>query len=131
MNCYYHQDMPAIGLCKSCGRGLCSQCIAEVGEGLACQNRCEQRVGTLNRLIDDNVKIQPTITRVFWRTGKFARLTLAILFLVLGVLLVLNEMHSGRTAALLLGCVFAALGGLDLWNTLRIATPGKSDHPDK
>jgi len=44
MNCYYHPDNPAIGLCKHCQRGLCTDCAALVDDCLACKNRHEEQV---------------------------------------------------------------------------------------
>jgi sulfite exporter TauE/SafE len=44
MNCYYHPDKPAIGLCKHCQRGVCSDCAALVEDCLACKNRHEEQV---------------------------------------------------------------------------------------
>lgn len=43
MNCYYHPEVPAVGVCKSCGRGICTACAAEVEHGIACRERCELR----------------------------------------------------------------------------------------
>jgi hypothetical protein len=51
MNCFYHQDRPAIGICKNCQRGLCSDCAVEVPDGLACKERCERQVLLLGRLV--------------------------------------------------------------------------------
>ena len=47
MNCYYHPDKPAIGLCKYCQRGLCNDCAALVEDSLACKNRHEEQVRTM------------------------------------------------------------------------------------
>ncbi|MCC7188899.1 MAG: hypothetical protein IT312_09170 [Anaerolineales bacterium] len=44
MNCFYHPNTSAIGLCKHCQRGLCSECIALVDDMLACKNRHEEQV---------------------------------------------------------------------------------------
>lgn len=44
MNCFYHPDKPAIGLCKHCQRGLCSDCATLVNDTLACKNRHEEQV---------------------------------------------------------------------------------------
>ena len=44
MNCYYHPEKPAIGLCKHCQRGLCSDCAALVDDCLACKYRHEEQV---------------------------------------------------------------------------------------
>ena len=59
MRCYYHQDRDAVGLCKSCGKGLCADCQTDLGQGLACKGRCEARVRDLIALIDHNVRVAP------------------------------------------------------------------------
>jgi hypothetical protein len=57
MNCYNHKGVPAIGLCKSCGKALCENCIAELTNGLACKGKCESRVEMINRMLDMNPQI--------------------------------------------------------------------------
>ena len=58
MNCFYHQDVSAIGICKSCSRGLCPDCAAEQTSGLACRGRCEEEVETLARLLKYTAALQ-------------------------------------------------------------------------
>lgn len=60
MNCFNHPDKPAIGLCKSCCKGLCGDCAAIVPNGLACRNACEGRVILLNKIIDNNQRVIST-----------------------------------------------------------------------
>jgi len=79
MKCFYHRDREAVGLCKSCGKGLCGDCQTDLGQGLACKDRCEDRVRSLLALIDHNVRAAPaarTIMRINRRTwvlvGLFA-----------------------------------------------------------
>ncbi len=55
MNCYYHPDKPAIGLCKHCQRGLCSECATFVDDVLACKNRHEAQVHELTLLAQKNI----------------------------------------------------------------------------
>jgi hypothetical protein len=57
MNCFNHRDRPAIGLCKSCGKGVCADCLSEIPNGLACKGSCEDRVNLINRIIDSNTQI--------------------------------------------------------------------------
>lgn len=40
MHCFSHRDVSAIGLCKSCFKAVCSQCVQELKEGLACSEDC-------------------------------------------------------------------------------------------
>ncbi len=55
MVCYYHPDQPAIGLCKHCQRGLCSECAALIDDSLACKNRHEAQVHDLFLLTQKNI----------------------------------------------------------------------------
>jgi predicted Fe-S protein YdhL (DUF1289 family) len=55
MNCFYHPDKPAVGLCKHCQRGLCSDCAALVDDVLACKDRHEGQVHELLELSKQNI----------------------------------------------------------------------------
>jgi sulfite exporter TauE/SafE len=55
MNCYYHSDKPAVGLCKYCQRGLCADCSARVDDSLACQDRHETQVHEMTLLMQKNI----------------------------------------------------------------------------
>ena len=57
MNCFNHRDRPAIGLCKSCGKALCGDCVAELANGLACKGSCEARVNMINHMLDSNAQV--------------------------------------------------------------------------
>ncbi len=48
MNCYYHPDRPAVGVCKHCQRGLCAEDAALVADSLACKGRHENEVREMN-----------------------------------------------------------------------------------
>ena len=56
MNCFYHPNQPAVGICKSCNRGLCGECAAEVGKAMACRDRCEEDLRAVQALIEANVR---------------------------------------------------------------------------
>jgi hypothetical protein len=59
MNCFHHPTTAAVGICKSCGKGLCPSCAADLGKGLACKGRCEEDVTNLIGLIDRNIQRSP------------------------------------------------------------------------
>ncbi|HNQ73210.1 MAG TPA: hypothetical protein PKN95_06350 [Verrucomicrobiota bacterium] len=84
MKCFYHQEVDAAGLCKSCGRGLCRECIAEVGLSCSCRNRCEADVATLNDLVERGRTAYQKTSATYFQSGWFI-LLLGIPFLVLGV----------------------------------------------
>ncbi|GAB4433501.1 MAG: hypothetical protein Kow002_20960 [Anaerolineales bacterium] len=55
MQCFYHPDQPALGVCKHCQRGLCAACISEVDDSLACKDRHEGEAAGLNLLARRNL----------------------------------------------------------------------------
>lgn len=55
MKCYYHPEKSAVGLCKYCQRGLCEACAAEVDDVLACVNRHEDEVRSIEQLVARNL----------------------------------------------------------------------------
>ena len=55
MNCYYHQERAAVGICKYCQRGLCSECAALVDDSLACKDRHESQVHEMTLLLQKNI----------------------------------------------------------------------------
>jgi hypothetical protein len=57
MRCFYHQDREAVGTCKSCGKGVCGECVVDLGKGLACRSRCEADVRAVIALIDRNIQL--------------------------------------------------------------------------
>ncbi|MES2800703.1 MAG: hypothetical protein V4638_11850 [Bacteroidota bacterium] len=54
MNCYNHHDQSAIGICKSCHKGICEDCLTDVGNGIACSASCVEDVKALNALVNKN-----------------------------------------------------------------------------
>ena len=87
MKCFNHPTVDAVGVCKSCGRALCHDCIAEVGLSCSCKGRCESMVTTLNDMV---------------QRGSTAYLKTSASYRRIGILVVL------------LGCVFflSGIGGL-------------------
>ncbi|MCK5492994.1 MAG: hypothetical protein KAJ14_07785 [Candidatus Omnitrophica bacterium] len=57
MNCFYHPDKVAIGICKCCNKGLCQKCAVDLGKGLACKNKHETQVSEIDMIIEKNSKI--------------------------------------------------------------------------
>ena len=55
MNCYYHPGIPAVGLCKYCLRGLCSDCAVFAGDSLACRDLHEESVRAMESLMQRNI----------------------------------------------------------------------------
>ena len=50
MKCFNHLNDDAIGTFKHCRKGLCHECAADLGHGLACKNQHEEAVNSLEGL---------------------------------------------------------------------------------
>jgi hypothetical protein len=85
MVCYYHPDKPAVGLCKYCQRGLCSDCAALVDDSLACKNRHETQVRALEQMTERNILQAQRIGSVYLRNAIFYGLV-GVLFAGFGIL---------------------------------------------
>jgi len=85
MNCFYHPNQPAVGLCKHCQRGLCNSCAADVDGSLACKDRHEEQVRALDLLIARNLLQANRVGSVYRRNAIFYSLV-GILFAGFGLL---------------------------------------------
>jgi len=83
VNCFYHPNKPAIGLCKHCQRGLCSECAAFVDDSLACKNRHEIQVHELTLLAQKNILQSKRVGSDYVRNTIFYG-SVGILFIVFG-----------------------------------------------
>lgn len=71
MNCYYHPDQSAVGICKHCQRGLCIACAADVEGSLACKSRHEKQVAGLNMLANRNLLQAKRVGSNYLRNAVF------------------------------------------------------------
>ncbi|MHB8524314.1 MAG: hypothetical protein ACYDH9_26640 [Limisphaerales bacterium] len=122
MRCFYHQDKDAVGSCKSCGKGLCAECAVDLGKGLACRGHCEADAQAVISLIERNIQLQPTTTRLI-EAGSSARLAGALFFLVTGALFLIYGLRSERdmTFIAILGACFLVFGIFHLLWSRRIS----------
>lgn len=71
MNCYYHPNQPAVGLCKYCQRGLCIACAANVDDNLACKERHEAQVSNMNMMLERNLLQAKRVGSNYLRNAVF------------------------------------------------------------
>jgi len=83
MKCYNHPNVDAVASCKSCARGLCHECIAEVGLSCSCRGRCEADVATLNDLVERGRTAYQKASATYFRSGVFITM-LGAVFELLG-----------------------------------------------
>ena len=122
MRCFYHQDKEAVGSCKSCGKGLCPDCAADVGKGLACRGRCEEDVRAVVALIDRNIKLSPQTARIL-ESGRKIRSSAATFNLVTGVIFVAWGITDTERFSfiIVLGVCFLAYGVFGLFQARKLA----------
>jgi sulfite exporter TauE/SafE len=84
MNCFYHPDKPAVGLCKHCQRGLCSDCASLVDDSLACKDRHEEQVHALEEMTRKNILKSERVKSDYLRNTIFYGIV-GVLFTVFGI----------------------------------------------
>ena len=57
MLCFNHPDRQAIGVCRACQRGICKECTADLGHGLACKGKHEADVENLEHIVRQSARI--------------------------------------------------------------------------
>lgn len=81
MNCFEHPNEHAVGICKSCGKGVCRTCAIQLTRGLACSEECRPFVEALARLQSTSIRniglisvqrlVQPLLALIFFCTGVY------------------------------------------------------------
>ncbi len=73
MKCYNHHDRDAFGVCKSCGKALCLECLDEVDGMLVCKHQSCREMAKIAHLGLVNMKnlyySKNTQTAVFLVSG--------------------------------------------------------------
>ena len=41
MKCFNHHENDAVGVCKNCLKGICSECATDIGGGITCSEQCK------------------------------------------------------------------------------------------
>lgn len=109
MECFYHEGQPAVGSCRSCLKGLCRQCAAELEGGLACTGRCESMVEAVVATIQQGARYRAVSSGILQSArGLWLGLTFVSLFVGGFVILWGLQLPYYREIALL-GVPFLAL----------------------
>jgi hypothetical protein len=105
MKCYRHHDRDAIGVCKSCNKGLCSDCAADIGNGIACKNSCEQAVRDLNEIISKSKSVYQKNSSTYYR--------MAVIYGLIGLFFIIYSFINTFLASFLLPlCVIFLIGAI-------------------
>jgi len=114
MKCYIHHGEEALGICKSCNKGLCSDCAIDVGNGIACKNSCEQAVHDINEMILKSKGIYQKTSGAYYRA--------AAIYSLFGLVFVIYSYFNSILASLLLpisiiffvGMIFTIYSGMKM-----------------
>jgi hypothetical protein len=127
MNCFYHPDKPAVAICKSCARGLCMECGADIENGLACKGRCEERGRIINRIVDSNRKVLAAANTQL-RGNMIFIVMLGLIVAGLGAGALVFE-HAGLPGGILIGVgvIFILRGIFSYTRAARYPAPDKTE----
>ena len=122
MKCFCHQQQDAVGTCKSCGRGLCPVCAADLGKGLAGRGRCEGDAKVLIALIDRNIRMSRSTEKLL-ATGRGVRSGTFAFNVVLGIAFILwGVTDPGRLGFLIMiGACFLVFGAFLFVQSRKVA----------
>ena len=119
MNCFYHPSSVAVGVCKSCGKGLCPDCAVDLGKGLACRAHCEGDVAEQIRLIEGVVLRQPgneqvlTSVRATRRRAALFQILFGLGFLICGIYFCFTStLRAGNLLFIFIGLLSAGFGAV-------------------
>ena len=115
MECFAHPNEIAVGLCKSCGKGVCRSCALPVDRGLACSERCRPIAESLSRL-----QIASINNVGLYSVQRFAQPLIALVFLLTGFYLLFKYRSDAFTWFILAaGAVFALVSAATWFRFLR------------
>ena len=121
MECYYHAGIQACGTCKSCSRGICRECAAEVNNGIACKNSCEEEAIEIDRMISSSRKMEKSANTTLNSVSVFS----AELFnLILGALFLGFGFYENLNFVMYIGIAFLVFGTIGIIRVLK-AKSGK------
>jgi len=124
MECAEHQGRAAIGICRACMRGVCSECAAPQRLGLACRGRCEADVAALAATLEQSIKTAAISAGMLQHTPRlWVGLLVVALAVGVGVFALGFTLPQLGGAVSALGLPFLAIGALVLLAARRIRKP--------
>jgi len=105
-------------MCKSCQRALCLNCVAEVGKSLACKDRCESDVKSLDEMLKRSMELTNSpdfkqlsaLSSTTLASSRVALTTADLFNIVLGAIFLGYSAYDPNTFIALLGAAFVAFG---------------------
>lgn len=50
MECFAHPGSDAVGICKTCGKAVCRDCVVDTGFAIACSESCASEATALHQM---------------------------------------------------------------------------------
>jgi hypothetical protein len=69
MKCFRHPQSDAVGSCKYCFKGVCTECAKDTGIGLVCDSQCEEEVRSLKAVVDRSKQAFPLVAKTHARNA--------------------------------------------------------------
>ena len=110
MKCYNHHDKEAMGICKSCQKGLCTECIILIDGSISCKGECQEDVATLNYMVKKGRKVYKDLSKQ-WSPAIFIHILGGLTFIGFGLI------EKGTKLSFLLislGIIFLITGVLNI-----------------
>lgn len=78
MNCFTHEDRPAVGVCKQCYKAVCRECVTIAAGAVTCSAPCAAEVARVDAQVGTLLNAAPRT-----RTGN------VVVYVGMGVLMLL------------------------------------------
>jgi hypothetical protein len=133
MNCFYHPGVAAVGICKSCSKGICPSCANDLGKGLACRGHCEGDAIAVINLLESNIRNAPVYdsllatARKNRMNGPIFMFVMGLIFLGLGLYQYVSDGYrfENSSVQLVLGTFFIVMGCFIFLRRPRIPGPNE------
>ena len=111
MKCFQHTTADALGICRTCGKGICGTCARDLGFGIVCSDHCAALATAQHQMSE-------RAAQIYRIGGAKQRIPTATMFMGLfGILFTgfgIWDLHNGNAAwiPLIMGVGFLVFSGI-------------------
>ena len=116
MNCFQHPDLDAVGVCSSCGKGVCENCAVEFQERMYCKDCIKKTAPVTSAPVEPRVSGAVRLSKGFYLGSIAGGLGVGFILMCIGGILVAAEEMAG--AAIIFPGLAAVLYGAVVWFVL-------------
>jgi hypothetical protein len=92
MRCYRHHESEAVGTCKHCFKGVCTECAKDSGIGIVCSPQCQEELKSAKAMLDRYKQTFPLVAKTYARN--------AILLALFGAVFIGFSLIEGRESGM-------------------------------